>query len=201
MWHVAMKDEQQGPLTLAQVIGYLRAGLLNADDFAWRPGFDDWKPVDQIEEFLEPPLRIDRFDQAETDEATTVVNDSERGSVWKRATTRLGLSAFVVALGMGAIAVSLIVRDDGVSSSAGPVDGFTRTDFTENFQRDCIQRQRSSAQGHNERVTDLQITKYCGCVAEKMADGITYKQSVGESKTGGFDNLKRVAENAGASCR
>src|SRR5262245_19251541 len=126
MWHVAMQDEQQGPLTLAQVIGYLRAGLLNADDFAWRPGFDDWKAVGQIEEFLEPPLLVDRFDQAETVEGTIVVNDSERASVWKRATTRLSLSAFVVALGMAAIAVTLIVRDDGVSSSASPVGGFTR---------------------------------------------------------------------------
>lgn len=190
IWHVAMKDEQLGPITVGRVIGYLRDGLLNADDFAWRPGFNDWKAIGEIEEFWQPPSIAVHLN--ETEAAEEAGSDyREYWSAWKRANIRLRIAVLAGAIGLGAISVGLVVRDDDVPSKNGPMSGFTRADFTVNFQHNCIQRQRSLAQRQNAGGTDLQISKYCDCVAEKMADGITLKQL----------GVQQAAENAGALCR
>jgi hypothetical protein len=57
IWHVIIDGKEQGPLTKAQVLEYLRHGMLAGSDLIWRPGFPDWKPVSELGEFWQPPKR------------------------------------------------------------------------------------------------------------------------------------------------
>jgi hypothetical protein len=51
VWHVVINDDQQGPLTKAQVLEYLRDGLLAGGNMIWRPGFSDWKSISATSDF------------------------------------------------------------------------------------------------------------------------------------------------------
>ena len=56
IWHVIIgeKQEQEGPLTEAQILAYLEGGVLTGSDLIWRLGFTDWKQVSEIDEFRLP---------------------------------------------------------------------------------------------------------------------------------------------------
>ncbi len=44
-------------MSRTQVLAYLRGGALTGDDLVWRPGFEDWLPLREIQEFWLPPAR------------------------------------------------------------------------------------------------------------------------------------------------
>src|SRR5262249_8807482 len=109
IWHVMIGGKEQGPLTKAQVLEYLRHGMLAGSDRIWRPGFPDWKSVSEIDEFWQPPKRT-------TDQPTLVQSVpehvpepdkidapsvGEKWSLWKSANIGLLVSAFVLLLQVG----------------------------------------------------------------------------------------------------
>lgn len=57
IWHALVGNEEQGPMSRTQVLAYLRGGTLTGDDLVWRPGFEDWLPLREIQEFWLPPAR------------------------------------------------------------------------------------------------------------------------------------------------
>jgi len=44
-------------MSRTQVLAYLRGGTLTGDDLVWRPGFENWLPLREIQEFWLPPAR------------------------------------------------------------------------------------------------------------------------------------------------
>ncbi|HYW59674.1 MAG TPA: GYF domain-containing protein [Xanthobacteraceae bacterium] len=54
-WYVARDGRRIGPYALESLQIALQKGLLLDTDLAWRPGFDDWTPLRDIEEFHFPP--------------------------------------------------------------------------------------------------------------------------------------------------
>jgi GYF domain 2 len=58
IWHVIVDATVQGPLTRAQVLEFLREGMLAGSDLIWRAGFADWKPVGEIDDFRQRPPRM-----------------------------------------------------------------------------------------------------------------------------------------------
>jgi hypothetical protein len=109
IWHVTIEDEQRGPLTKAQVLEYLRDGMLIGSDLVWRPGFTDWKSVNETADFWEPPRRTlgqgtlqsapERVYDDNKTEATPVKPANERWSLWRSANFGLLVSALVLAVG------------------------------------------------------------------------------------------------------
>jgi hypothetical protein len=57
IWHVIIDDKEEGPLSKAQVLEYLRDGMLAGSDLIWRPGFPGWKSVSEISDFWQAPKR------------------------------------------------------------------------------------------------------------------------------------------------
>ena len=55
VWHIIVDDEQEGPLWVAQILEYLAKGRLAGSDLIWRPGLTGWKPVNEMDEFRQPP--------------------------------------------------------------------------------------------------------------------------------------------------
>ncbi len=55
IWHIIVGENQEGPLTEAQILQYLADGALAGSDLIWRPGLTDWKQVSEIDEFRQPP--------------------------------------------------------------------------------------------------------------------------------------------------
>jgi len=47
-WYVAIKDEQVGPMDLAEVENRWESGEINPKTLAWHPGMDDWIPIEDI---------------------------------------------------------------------------------------------------------------------------------------------------------
>jgi hypothetical protein len=82
-------------------------------------------------------------------------------------------------------------------SSTETISGETRKTMIADFYRECIQKQRSFGQN----VTEAQITKYCTCTSEKIADNTTYKQLGTELDAGALADLKQKVEAAGYACR
>jgi len=60
IWHVTIDGTAHGPLTKAQVLEYLKRGVLAGSDRIWRPGFADWSPISEIGDFWQPPKRTTR---------------------------------------------------------------------------------------------------------------------------------------------
>jgi len=58
IWHVVAGSAQQGPLTKAQVLEFLRAGMLAGNDLIWHPGFTERKPVSEIDDFRQQSSRM-----------------------------------------------------------------------------------------------------------------------------------------------
>ncbi len=50
VWHIVVEGEQQGPYTAGQLAEYLTAGNLDYEAFVWREGFDDWKPIREVQD-------------------------------------------------------------------------------------------------------------------------------------------------------
>jgi hypothetical protein len=63
IWHIIVGEKQQGegPLTEAQILEYLKDGVLAGSDLIWRPGLPNWTQVSEIDDFRqsskEPLLR------------------------------------------------------------------------------------------------------------------------------------------------
>jgi hypothetical protein len=57
IWHVIIDKQKRGPLTGAEVLKFLKDGVLNGGDRIWRPGFADWTPISEVPEFRQPPKR------------------------------------------------------------------------------------------------------------------------------------------------
>lgn len=114
IWHVIIDGKEQGPLTKAQVLEYLRHGMLAGSDLIWRPGFPDWKSVSQIGDFWQPPKRTSIRPSVQS---RTLVQSApehvpepdridapsagEKWSVWKSANVGLLVSAFILLLQIG----------------------------------------------------------------------------------------------------
>ncbi|MFK4720534.1 hypothetical protein ABIE89_001634 [Bradyrhizobium niftali] len=96
----------------AQVLAYLREGTLTGDNLVWRPGFEGWLPLGEIEEFWRPPARSERPTYEPVHHAAAppplpiepaerVNQRGEKWSLWGAASAGLILSA--ATLGMGAL--------------------------------------------------------------------------------------------------
>jgi predicted Zn finger-like uncharacterized protein len=53
VWHVAIGNEQVGPLTAGEVRSRFAAGEIDAETYGWREGFGDWLRLGSIEEFAD----------------------------------------------------------------------------------------------------------------------------------------------------
>ena len=108
IWHVIIgeRQEQEGPLTEAQVLAYLEGGMLAGGDLIWRSGFKGWKQVSEIEEFRLPEEQGALREPAQTpvlaapersyqpDEGEP--EDGAKWSLWKSANIGLLLSALTL---------------------------------------------------------------------------------------------------------
>jgi hypothetical protein len=109
IWHVMINDKQQGPLTKAEVVDYIRNGMLAGSDLNWRPGFPNWKPVRELGDFWQPPKRTSiqatiqaAPEQVNQPDRTDASSDREKWSLWKSADIGLLVSAFTLLLQIGA---------------------------------------------------------------------------------------------------
>jgi hypothetical protein len=50
-WFIFRDSRHFGPLSSQQVRGFLSKKLISGDHYLWRPGFDDWTPIKEIEGF------------------------------------------------------------------------------------------------------------------------------------------------------
>lgn len=106
VWHIIVDDEQEGPLTEAQILEYFAKGRLAGSDLIWRPGLTGWKPVSEIDEFRQPPQQASprkpvrspklspseiRY-QPDQDEPSA----GEKWSLWKSANIGLLFSALTL---------------------------------------------------------------------------------------------------------
>jgi hypothetical protein len=55
VWHALIGDQEHGPMSRAQVLAYLRSGTLKGNDLVWRPGFEKWLLLREVQEFWQPP--------------------------------------------------------------------------------------------------------------------------------------------------
>jgi hypothetical protein len=114
IWHVTIDRKEQGPLTNAAVLEYLRDGMLTGNDLIWRPGFPDWKLVSEIGDFWQPPERssIRASIQSRTlvqatpelvhePDRTDAPSAGEKWSVWKSANIGLLVSSLTLLLQIG----------------------------------------------------------------------------------------------------
>jgi len=103
IWHVLIGGKEQGPLTKAQVLEYLRHSSLAGSDLIWRPGFPDWKSVSEIGDFWQPPKRTpvqstsvqSAPDHVPKPDKIVAPSAGEKWSLWKSANIGLLVSAFV----------------------------------------------------------------------------------------------------------
>src|SRR5438270_10168756 len=51
VWHLAINQDQVGPMTAADVQQRFAAGECDGETFAWREGFADWLPLSQVDAF------------------------------------------------------------------------------------------------------------------------------------------------------
>jgi GYF domain 2 len=114
IWHVMIDDKEQGPLTKAEVVDYLRDGMLAGTDLIWRPGFPEWKPISEVGDFWQPPKRTSipasiqsrtsvqtAPEQVNEPDRTDASSDREKWSLWKSANIGLLVSAFTLLLQIG----------------------------------------------------------------------------------------------------
>jgi hypothetical protein len=116
IWHVIVGGKDHGPLTKAQVLEYLRHGMLAGSDRIWRPGFPNWKSVSEIDEFWQPPKTKETSIRASAQPPTLIPSAPERvaepnsidassagekWSLWKSANLGLLVSAFLLLVQIG----------------------------------------------------------------------------------------------------
>lgn len=103
-----------------------------------------------------------------------------------------GFLLCAVAGGLKLYASFFFANDDQISGSA-------RTAFVEKMQKSCFHNQRSLA--GNEKVADAQITKFCDCVGERLADKTSYKElRIEMLDPKAIDGLKQRAVLTGREC-
>jgi hypothetical protein len=124
-----------------------------------------------------------------------VVNLVDRRRRKSSASAAQGALRFVVLL--VCILGALMLYGKVFFSSTETISGETRKTMIADFYRECVQKQRSFGQN----VTEAQITKYCTCTSEKIADNTTYKQLGTELDAGALADLKQKVEAAGYACR
>ena len=49
-WHVAIDDEDVGPLSLDDIASHIAAGRVDRESLVWRAGMGDWDPADEVPE-------------------------------------------------------------------------------------------------------------------------------------------------------
>ena len=110
IWHVIIgeRQEQEGPLTEAQILAYLEGGVLTGSDLIWRLGFTDWKQVSEIDEFRLPEEQGSLREQARTQAPMLSASerryqaegdepkDGAKWSLWKSANIGLLFSALTL---------------------------------------------------------------------------------------------------------
>jgi hypothetical protein len=107
IWHVIIDDKEEGPLSKAQVLEYLRDGMLAGSDLIWRPGFPGWKSVSEISDFWQAPKRpsirasIQSTPEHVHEQRTVAPAAGEKWSVWKSANIGLLVSAFTLLVQVG----------------------------------------------------------------------------------------------------
>jgi predicted Zn finger-like uncharacterized protein len=47
-WHVAIDDEDVGPLSLHEIADHIQGGRVDRDSLVWRTGMDDWEPAGDV---------------------------------------------------------------------------------------------------------------------------------------------------------
>jgi|tagenome__1003787_1003787.scaffolds.fasta_scaffold20849821_2 hypothetical protein len=119
IWHVIVGDVQQGPLTKVQVFELLKSGTLLGTHLGWRPGFPEWTPLSQINEFWRPPPRAGAGSEVPAQSQSTMKADhivdqppatdeasvGKKWSLWTSASIGLGLSVLLL--------IPLIANDGG----------------------------------------------------------------------------------------
>lgn len=111
IWHVMIDDKEQGPLTKAEVVEYLRNGMLAGSDLIWRPGFPDWKSISDVSDLWKPPKRGAIRTSASVEAApeqpvyepdrTDAPSVGGKWSLWKSASIGLLVSAFTLLVQIG----------------------------------------------------------------------------------------------------
>ena len=59
-WHLFIGNQTEGPFDLDEVREKLAQGLIQSDAFVWCEGMDDWKKMNEVEEFLLPSASTPR---------------------------------------------------------------------------------------------------------------------------------------------
>src|SRR5215831_8798389 len=57
IWHLVIDREQVGPLTISEVKQKWALGEIDAETYAWRDGFEDWKRLGSIDELAAVTVR------------------------------------------------------------------------------------------------------------------------------------------------
>jgi len=99
VWHALIGDEEQGPLSHAQMLAHLRDGTLDGSDLVWRPGLNDWLPLRDVREFWQPPRAPARQPQVEPPPLPlpgSTAQPEEKWSLWGAASAGLMPSAAVL---------------------------------------------------------------------------------------------------------
>ncbi|MGK0367740.1 MAG: hypothetical protein ACI9QD_000879 [Thermoproteota archaeon] len=50
-WYYVQNGERQGPIEKSELVNLVNSNSLSARDFIWTKGFDNWKPISEVEEF------------------------------------------------------------------------------------------------------------------------------------------------------
>ncbi len=67
VWHVAIDDQDVGPLALGELGRHIESGRVDRDSLVWKVGMDDWLPagdVTEVRALFEKQPRISRYDEA-----------------------------------------------------------------------------------------------------------------------------------------
>jgi hypothetical protein len=108
--------------------------------------------------------------------------------------------AIVFSLLLVGIGCAFVLYAQWFFGSNERISGSTRDYVINKMQLSCVQRQRSLKQGSSP--SDAQISSYCSCVSNKMADITTYKRLVIDPTAPDVrEYLKRQAEATGQACR
>lgn len=99
-YYVSQGEDQFGPMTLAQVQGFFRAGEFHAESYYWHAGMDDWRRLEEIRETLEGI----RVTPEESREARRQRRKDERRRERKAALRQMGLIVAVLLILIAAVA-------------------------------------------------------------------------------------------------
>lgn len=98
---------------------------------------------------------------------------------------------------LAGVFAAFFVYGEILFSSTEAVSGVARKKLVADFQRGCVQKQRSISPA----ATDAQVQSYCACVGEKFFDGMTYKQLGTDPDASALADLRQKTEAAANGCR